>query len=295
MMTTSTPPQINDLLQAQALLAAGLRDDPLLCLANAVTWLDPLWQEVDDEWDMPEDEDGTLAIALRVTRTAFPDIYMQAVDYLRQGASYADIDRLICGAISERGIPLDDLQWIGFGIPLPAYGVVLDDSDFYTAHPDTIPVLECFGVSPEQNPYHITVPQCIYIAGGMIADSLEAQDDERYQQVAWLMQWLFSCSGNSSIDYDYETMCEFQPLSWDKDDFTFATDIIEEADGILGDALAGLTFLTSQPDLLQALQRNVQRIYKAIEKQKGKNHEPRIRLAWPHLAGGTERAAESVA
>lgn len=294
---------MNDLLQTYTLLAGGLRDDPLLCLANAVTWLDPLWQEADDEWDMPQDdrrecpwcEDGTLAIALRVTRTAFPDVYMQAVDHLRQGASYADLDRLICGAISERGIPLDDLQWIGFGIPLPAYGVVLDDPDFYTAHPDTIPVLECFGVSPQQNPYHITVPQCIYIAGGMIADSLEAQDDERYKQVAWLMQWLFSCSGNSTIDYDYETMCEFQPLSWDKDDFAFAIDIIEEADGILGDALAGLTFLTGQPELMEALQHNVRRIYKAIDQQKGKKNEPRIRLAWPHLASGPERAAEPIA
>ena len=196
-MSEGNPSEMNDLLQTHTLLAAGLRDDPLLCLANAVTWLDPLWQEADDEWDMSEDEDGTLAIALRVTRTAFPDVYMQAVDHLRQGASYADLDRLICGAISERGIPLDDLQWIGFGIPLPAYGVVLDDPDFYTSHPDTIPILECFGVSPEQNPYHITVPECIYTAGRLIAASLEGHDDERYRQVAWLMQWLFSCSGNS--------------------------------------------------------------------------------------------------
>lgn len=295
MMTAGNPSGMNDLLQTYTLLGVGLRDDPLLCLANAVTWLDPLWQEADDEWDMPQDEDGSLAIALRVTRTAFPDIYMQAVDHLRQGASYADLDHLICGAISERGIPLDDLQWIGFGIPLPAYGVVLDDPDFYTAHPDTLPVLECFGVSPEANPYHITVPECIYTAGRLIAASLEAQDDERYKQVAWLMQWLFSCSGNSTIDYDYETMCEFQPLSWDKDDFAFAIDIIEEADGILGNALAGLAFLTSQPDLLRALQRNVQRIYKAIEKSKGKSDEPRIRLAWPCFTDGPERAAEPVA
>jgi len=286
---------MNDLVQTYTLVAAGLRDDPLLCLANAVTWLDPLWQEADDEWDLPEDEEGTLAVALRVTRTAFPDVYVQAVDLLRQRASYADLDRLICGAITERGIPLDDLEWIGFGVPLPAYGVVLEDPDFYTSHPDTMPVLACFGVSPEANPYHITVPECASTAGRLIAASLEGHDDERYRQISWLMQWLFSCSGNSCIDWDDESMADIPPLSWDRDDLAFAIAIIEEADAILRDALAGLTFLTSQPDLLHALQHNVQRIYKAIEKSKGKHHEPRIRLAWPPLADGPERAAKPVA
>src|SRR5690606_3714944 len=121
-------------------------------------------------------------------------------------------DRLICGAISERGIPLDSLEWIGYGIPMPAYGVVLDDPEFHTAHPDTKLVLECFGISPEVNPYHITVPDCAYTAGRFIGADLEKHEDERYRQVAWLMQWLFSCSGNSSIDYSYEEHCEFQPL-----------------------------------------------------------------------------------
>lgn len=90
-------------------------------------------------------------------------------------------------------------------------------------------------------------------------------------------------------------MAEIQPLSWDKDDLAFAIDIIEEADSILTDAMAGLTFLNSQPDLLQALQHNVRRIYKAIEKQKGKSDEPHIRLAWPCLTDGPERAAAALA
>jgi hypothetical protein len=54
------------------------------------------------------------------------------VEAVRRGASYAELDHLICGAITERGIPLDNLEWIGFGIPMPAYGAVLEDPDFYT-------------------------------------------------------------------------------------------------------------------------------------------------------------------
>jgi hypothetical protein len=89
-------------------------------------------------------------------------------------------------------------------------------------------------------------------------------------------------------------MCEFQPLSWDKDDLAFAIDIIEEADGIMADALAGLAFLASQPELMKALQHNVQRISKVLAKSKGKSDEPRLRLAWPCLTDSPERAAESV-
>jgi hypothetical protein len=274
---------MNDLLQTYTLLSAGLRADPLLCLASTVTWLDPLWQDDEDDWDVQYDEEGTLTIALRIIRKAFPDLYAQAVEAVRRGASYAELDRMICGAIADRGIPLDDLEFIGFGIPMPAYGVMLDDPEFYTAHPDTIPVLACFGISPEPNPYHIDVPDCVYTAGRIIADDLQKHCDKRYQQVSWLMQWLFSCSGNSSIDFDYEAMCEFQPLSWDQEEVAFAITIIEEAEGIMADALEGLAFLNSQPDLLQALQHNVQRIYKAIDRQKGRRIEPEIRLKWPQI------------
>lgn len=286
---------MTDLLQTYALLASGLRDDPLLCLASSVVWLDPMWQDADEDWDVPHDEDGTLGIALMVTRKAFPDVYIEAIQAIRQGASYPDLDRLICTAISTHGIPLENLEWIGFGIPLPAYGTVLDDPEFYTAHPDTKPVLECFGISPEPNPYHIDVPECAYTAGRFIAADLQSHDDERFRQIGWLMHWLFSSSGNSSVDYDYETMCEFQPLSWEADDLAFAIEIIEEADGIMADALAGLAFLTSQTELMKALQHNVRRIYRVLAKSKGKSHEPRLQLAWPHLTDGAERTAELVA
>jgi hypothetical protein len=260
---------MNELLQSYTLLATGLRADPQFCLASAVVWLDPMWQDADEDWDVPHDEDGTIGIALTVTRKAFPDIYSQAVEAIRQGASYTDIDRLICYGITERGIPLDNLEWIGFGVPMPAYGVELNDADFYTTHPEVIPILACFGISPEPNPYHMTIPDCVYTAGRYIAANLEKHPDE---------------------------LCEFQPLSWEKDEFEFAVAIIEEANGIMSDVLEGLEFLSNSADLLTALQYNIQRIYKAIEKQKGKKDEPPgNRLAWPCLTDGIERRTELIA
>ena len=49
-----------------------------------------------------------------------------------------------------------------------------------------------------------------------------------------------------------------QRLAWDKDDLAFAIEIIEEADTIMADAMAGLAFLTKNPDVLQDLQCNIQ-------------------------------------
>ena len=286
---------MNRLLDAYVFLTAGLRADPLTCLANAVCWLDPLWG---DDWDAADDDDGALSTALHVTRTAFPDLYVQAVELLRQGATNADLDRLICQGITQRGIPVDGLDWIGYGIPLPAYGVVLDDPDFYTTHPELIPVLDCFGISPEPNPYQIDVPDCAYIAGRLIAADLEHHADERYRQLSWLMQWLFSCSGNSTIDYDDETMSEFQPLSWDSEDVAFAVEIIEEADGIMDEALAGLAFFQAQPSVRAALQTNIRRIYRVLKRKGIKaNDQLHLRLEWPPvgdcLAGATELVLKS--
>ena len=286
---------MNELLQTYALLANGLQADPQLCLASAVVWLDPMWQDAEDDVHIPHNEDGVLGIALSVIRSAFPDIYVQTVEAIRRGASYADLDHLICRCITEQGIPLDHLEWIGYGVPMPAYGVDFHDGDFYTTHPEVIPILVCFGISPEPNPYNMTIPDCAYTAGRYIASDLEHHVDKRYQQLSWLMKWLWSSSGNSSVDFSLDEIYEFQPLSWEADELAFAKAIIEEAEQIMSDVLAGMALLTHHPEILTALQHNVQRIYKALEKQKGKRNELNIRLAWSSLADCTERTTESVA
>ncbi|HRL13915.1 MAG TPA: hypothetical protein PKX07_18685, partial [Aggregatilineales bacterium] len=90
----------SDLLGAFNLLAHGLRADSLLSLASAVCWLDPLWRDDAEDADVPHDTDGILAAALGITRRAFPEVYVQAVQAIRRGASDANIDRLICEAVS---------------------------------------------------------------------------------------------------------------------------------------------------------------------------------------------------
>jgi len=279
---------MNDLLDTFGLLAAAMLEDPLLALANAVAWLDPLWETSDD--DVYDEGDG-VGMALCITRSAFPDIYAGAVERIRSGATEKELDSFICGEIGKRGLPLDNLEFLGYGIPLTACGIELSDPDLYAARSDLLPLVDLFGIRPEPGHYNVEVPDCAYTAGRIIADSLVKHEDERLKQVGWALAWLFSCSGNTLIDFDDESLAEIPPLTWDENDLAFAIELIEEANGIMGDVSAGLTLLEANPILFAALEASIQRTYKALAKMKGKQDEPRIRLEWPSLESGGNGAA----
>jgi hypothetical protein len=278
---------MNELLDTFGLLAAAMLDDPLLALANAVCWFDPLWESNDED---VYDEGDSVGMALCITRSAFPDIYAGAVERIHSGTSEKELDTFICGAISQRGIPLDNLEFLGYGIPLTACGIELSNPDLYAARADLLPLVDLFGIRPEPGHYNVEVHDCAYTAGRIIADSLVQQEDEHLKQVGWALSWLFSCSGNTLIDFDDESMAEIPPLSWDENDLAFAIELIEEAKGIMVDVTAGLERLKSNPVLLAALSAHVKHIYKVLAKQKGKKDEPHIRLEWPSLVAGGDGA-----
>lgn len=270
------------------LLAVALTTDPLLLLASAAATFDPFWDDFEDEIDY---ETAPMTIALQVTRGAFPDIYADAIERMRAGAPYAELDRLLCKAISAKGIPLDDIETIGWGIPLVALGIELEDPEFYAVHSDLLPILAPFGIQiPEGETYRIDVPEGIHQVGSAIANSLHEQTDPALQQVSWLFGWLFSCTGNSLVDYSDEMLSEIQPLSWSNEDIAFAVEMIEEASGIMRDAMAGLDTLKTTPDLMAALERHIATLYREL-KQKGKLDEQSIRLEWTSADGGAERTA----
>lgn len=249
---------MNSLTSVFDQLAVALTADPLLLLASAVAAFDPFWNAFDGE-DIDYDTDP-LHIALQVTRGAFPDIYAEAVEQLRIGATYQELDRLLCTAISAKGIPLDDLEAIGWGIPLHAVGVDLADPEFYSVHSDLLPLLAPFGIDvPDGELFSADVPECVYPAGHAIAASLLEQTDPALRLVGWAFGWLFSCTGNSLIDYTDEALSEIPPLSWSAEDVAFAIELIEEAHGIMADALAGLKHLMASPDLVTAVKKDVAR------------------------------------
>jgi len=277
---------MNDLIDSYNLIAVAMTADPLLLLASAVAAFDPFWADF-DEADIDYDTDP-LTIALQVTRGAFPDIYAEAVERLRADAPYGEMDRLLCKAISAKGIPLDDLDTIGWGVPMTAVGVDLEDPEFYAVHTDLLPVLAPFGIDlPEGETYSVDLPECIHKVGCVIATSLHEQTDPALRQVGWLFGWLFSCTGNSLVDYSDEALAEIPPLSWSADDIAFAVELIEEADGIMRDVQMGLDLLKTTPELMAAVERNITYLYRELKK-KGKLDERTIRLEWTGTVGGAD-------
>lgn len=269
---------MNELIDTYEFLSGAIKADPLLLLANAVAWLDPIWQYSLDE---DEGEDG-LTTALLVTRRIFPDIYAQSVEHLRAGETLAVVDQFICNAVTEAGIPLDDVDYLAFGIPLTGLGLVLEEPELYVQRPDLVPILNRFGVHPElaqPDSYSLDLPEGIYKVARIAAESLMAQPDFHWKQVGWTLGWLFGCSGNSLVDYDDESLSDFQPLGWEADEVALAIEMVEEANGILDDAEAGITWLNEQPDRTAILAENIDRIYKQLKK--GKKGEHRIELVWP--------------
>lgn len=280
---------MNLLAELYQQLALSLTADPLLLLASAVATFDPFWADFDDT-DIDYETDP-LTIALQVTRGVFPDIYAEAVERLRAGASYAEMDRLLCKAISAKGIPLDDLDTIGWGVPMTAVGVDLEDPEFYAIHTDLLPILAPFGIdTPESETYSVDLPECLHKVGCAIATNLHEQTDPALREVGWLFGWLFSCTGNSLVDYTDEMLSEIPPLSWSPDDIAFAVELIEEADGIMRDVQAGIEILKSTPQLQATLERNVAILYQILKK-KGNLDEPTIRLEWTSAGDSADRTA----
>jgi len=270
------------LTQLNTLLNSAIRADPLLCLANAVCWLDPLWRSDGDEVD-----GDPLATGLLVARGAFPDVYAGAVERIRAGIPDREIDRYLCTEISKAGIPVDDLEALGYGIPLPAYGVRLDDPNFHEAHPDVLPILALFGAEEDANEFDLS--ERVYKVGRLLHERLIAQDNPAWKQIGWALGWLFSCTANSSVDYDWEDMSEFQPLSWEIDNVAFAKELIEEADAIMSDVAAGLNRLSTR-EAQRTLRRNIRRTYRYLEK--GKSDDRHLRLEWDAALVGADSAAE---
>jgi hypothetical protein len=280
---------VNALLAATVALARAMTRDPLLLLVSAVATFDPLWNVIQDD-----DDADPLTIALHITRDAFPDIYAEAVERLRAGSSALETDRWLCGAISAKGIPVDDLERLGWGIPLEPVGIALDEPEFWSMHGDMLPALAPFGIRlPDDDGAQdeVVIPADAYAVGSAISGSLLAQPDAALNQLGWLFAWLFSCSGNSLIDLTWEELAEYPPLLWCERDIAFAMEMIAEADEIAGCFQPALEGLTDWSELLTALDTNITIVRDTIMKE-GVDRERIYDLAWPAHSGlGADGAA----
>ncbi len=266
----------NDFLDLPDFLAHHLHADPLFCLANTVVWLDPLWSA--------DAEGEEFSTALLTLRQMFPALYAQAIEMLRDGQSVSAVGKMICSELHRIGLPVDDLEYLAFGIPLPAYGVDLTELGFYDEHPELLPLLALFGIAPDT-----LIPEQAYPIGQALGDALCNHADSRYQQVGWLLLWLFGWTGNSIMDLTYEFMAEYEMLAWTTEEVAFALDMIRQADELMAQVSAGQALLLNQPTLMNTLTQNIRRMEAALKK--GQKHDTG-RLEWPPLADGLTGTTE---
>jgi hypothetical protein len=91
----------------------------------------------------------------------------------------------------------------------------------------------------------------------MLVQRFCQSQDPIWQQMAWVLAWIWGISGNSSIDMDFETLADFEPMSWEPENVAFAREIITEANQIMSEVMLGLASLDEHPEILQTLAQSV--------------------------------------
>lgn len=247
---------VHDYLQQASQINQTLVRDPQTLLALTVAWLDPLAILKDQEILVDEEisdyyySGDTMGEGLYVTRRCFPDIYARAISKLRTGVPFREVLSFIDDEIeNQTQIPTSQFEEghaYAFGIPLPWYGFEMEDPDFSTDHEDEWHLIQLFGVGIDDNESDrysntLDMPENIWLVAYVLRWSLwEYRHSPLHETLMHAISYVFSCSGNSSVDYSYDVGIEFHPLQWTPDDVEFAQVICEEANNIMQGAVIGL-------------------------------------------------------
>ncbi|MGB7341150.1 MAG: hypothetical protein WBC91_19795 [Phototrophicaceae bacterium] len=261
-------------------LNQAIQADPVLCLAQAVAWLDPLWRTGDDELEFYDDPEGILNEALIICRRAFPAIYMEAISQLRSGQTLEKIDRFICEKISEEGIPIDAIEQMPWGIPLNVYGIDLEDEDTYSIHPELEDILDLLGVILTRERYGLDISMDSYRMGQHLIESLESEAHPIYDDIAQALNWIFASSANSLVSLDFEALGNMESLQWTERDIEFAKVMIQEGEEIMCRVLIGLDSMSHDAAIRRELKKNSHKVQKYIERKKKNDCAKPIRLKW---------------
>ena len=275
---------ITDLQFAPGLLTQFLTADLRCQLLNAAVWLDPygLFGE-------PEDDDP-MRMALHICRECFPVVYAETVQLQWLGGSAFQLERCVLNGINRLLVyPLDQLEDMQFGPPLDFSGLMFPTTDTPSDEwPDErLPgVFSLFGLTGGKDQMDQDADLAMLTAHILIK-SLEPRTEPAYVDLANLLQWMFSLSGNTAIDYTLEAFWDngYDLAQWTPDDIAFMNEINREAHELLDCSIRALDRLNTDSALLKTLKRNIRTVNKAVLKhidQKGRKDNPHARLYLDH-------------
>lgn len=295
---------MTDLQALPAFLRGALLGDVTRSLALAAAWLDPLrLEDTDPEFpfyeEVHDDPQAALLMALGIARRCFPGIYASALALARQGQGLQQLADHYCAAVSllYPHIALWELADMLYGVPCRWAGLEPCGPDFPNNHPELVDLLADFGVTPQQE-QHAIAPEhtftCIaeadyeqaYSVARPIINSLLAQAAQPYGDLACLLLWLFSASGNSLIDLSYDAYYDagFETLDWEPGILQDVNEAHQQAGVILEAAGNGLLVLQTDTPLRAAFRRNIQRVKTAHERK-----QTDVRFHWPRRAANGAR------
>lgn len=221
---------MNDLLALQNALLHRLGAHPQTQLALLCALLDP-FPDLPDEVD-----DDPLIYLISQLRLYAPHIYTEAVEALLNGKDTQAIEEALCQRLQALGLPIESAEEALFGVPMPAYGMPWECEDWVEDHADWLEIMVLFGFDPDENE-----PNEAQKLAQIVFLTLESHADPQIQALGCAVGFLFSTTGNSTVDFSAEAMSELNPLQWD--DLDFALEIIEEAQAIMEKAQIGLKHL----------------------------------------------------
>lgn len=260
-----------------AVLSALMGADARLLLVRAVAWLDPntlIDTRNQTDIDFDYDAEDELTVGLHVCRECFPTVYAGVLQLQWQSADERTIQHYLLQGINTHLVtPLHDLDELRFGPPMDFCGVNLS-----TLEPEDedrppwdrlLPMFALFGLSSGSD----EGSDIAYAAAKALLISLENRPEAFYQDLVNLLLWMFSCSGNTAVDYTQEDFWEngYDTPSWTVDDVALINEINQEACDVIASACRAMDVLESNPTLRRALSRNSEAALKAVRKRwKGK-------------------------
>lgn len=300
-------------------LQTGSQLDPILALARSAAWLDPLClQQAAIEDLIEQDPEGLLSSVLeglKISRRAFPALYGESLIMLRESDNALACLKHMLDSLEKMGFDFADPEQMdgnpfAYGIPLPYYGIdPLGELDFEGDWAEVYEVYMLFGMEEESERYGKSweLPAIAYdhafLLRGSLRELIESHDC--YKKLYYYLGWIFSQSGNSSVDASPEMGYQWQPLDWTPKEIEFAIDLIQQAHEIMDAAMEGEKVLMTNPWLWNALVKNLKEVEQHYQNDylKGRkaydlstDEQPNpYALEWPEPGGSLEREASFAA
>jgi hypothetical protein len=296
---------VADLLIAPLLLALLCGNDPKQALVQAIAWFDPasLNEPASDETiDFDYDAEDEMTVGLFICRRCFPSVYAGANGLLLHGAHERDVTRyLLHGINAHLLMPVQSLEDARYGPPLECCGI---DAELLTEgdeldHPmhRARPLFTLFGVSLtdiSSASRWSTATTAVHI----LRVSLKERPEVVYQDLFWLLGWLFSASGNTLVDWSQGDLWESgaEMPEWTPEEVEFLNELALEAREIMAGVWRGIDALEQDASLRRTLVRNIHHLYRQLDR-KGKKTNARFsvsdadsralarRVIWPERDG----------